>query len=84
MKDPSSEIHNHIPKPILLKLSHLIFRYLKTWGTWHAWTMRKNKMTKKKIELQNDSYQNTNRNNNLPVPSFSIFSFLQIPLDKTC
>ena len=37
--------------------------------------MRKNKVTK--IEHQNDSYQNTNRNNNLPVSSFfsSIFFF---------
>ena len=40
---------------------------------WHAWTMRKNKITK--IEHQNNSYQNTNRNNNLPVSSFFFYFF---------
>ena len=45
--------------------------------TWHAEMMYKNKILEK--EHQNNSYQNTNRNDNLLVP---IFYFLQIPFKQ--
>ena len=41
--------------------------------TWHAGMVHTNKMLKK--EYQNNSYQNTNRDDNLLIP---IFYFLQI------